>query len=113
MRRNLHAGKRQSGGLNLKILTDDELDEIHLATLEVLEETGLLFDDDEALEVLDGGGAIIDKKNNIAKFPPLCGGRCYPLGTFKTSPGRTQSQKRLRYGEQPGRVYQFWRRGFY
>jgi len=43
LRRNLHAGKRQSGGLNLKIFTDDELDEIHLATLEVLEETGLLF----------------------------------------------------------------------
>ncbi len=70
MRRNVHAGKRQSGGLSLKIFTDDEFDEIHLATLEVLEETGLLFDDDEALEVLDGGGAIIDKKNKIAKFPP-------------------------------------------
>ena len=50
MRRNLHAGKRHSGGLNLKVFTDDELDEIHLATLEVLKETGLLFDDDEALE---------------------------------------------------------------
>ena len=90
MRRNLHAGKRQSGGLNLKILTDDELDEIHLATLEVLEETGLLFDDDEALEVLDGGGAIIDKKKQHRKISPLCGGRCHPLGTFKTVASRTQ-----------------------
>ena len=70
MKRNLHAGKMQSGGLSLKIFTDDELDEIHLATLEVLEETGLFFDDDEALEILDGGGAIIDKKSKIAKFPP-------------------------------------------
>ncbi len=91
MRRNLHAGKRQSGGLNLKIFTDDELDEIHLATLEVLEKTGLFFGDDEALEVLDGGGAIIDKKSKIAKFPPLCGGRCHPIGTFKTSSGWAQS----------------------
>ena len=70
MRRNLHAGKRQSGGLGLHIFTDDELDEIHLATLEVLEHTGLFFEDEEALEVLDGGGALIDKKNKIAKFPP-------------------------------------------
>ena len=69
MKRNLHAGKRQSGGLGLNILTDDELDEIHLATLEVLENTGLFFEDEEALEVLDGGGALIDKKNKIAKFP--------------------------------------------
>ena len=48
----------------------DELDEIHLATLEVLEKTGLRFDDQEALEVLDGGGAIVDQKTRIVKFPP-------------------------------------------
>lgn len=70
MKRNLYAGKSLSGGLGLKIFTDDELDDIHLATLEVLESTGLLFDDDEALEVLYSGGAVIDKKNKIAKFPP-------------------------------------------
>ena len=70
MKRNIYAGKSLSGGLGLKIFTDDELDDIHRATLEVLEKTGLLFDDDEALEVLDGGGAVIDKKNKIAKFPP-------------------------------------------
>ena len=71
MKRNLHAGKRQNGGLGLKVFTDDELYEIHLATLEVLEKTGLLFDDEEALEVLDGGGAIIDKSSKIVKFPPF------------------------------------------
>jgi len=70
LKRNLHAGKRQSGGLGLKLFTDEELEEIHLATLEVLEKTGLLFDDEEALDVLDGSGAIIDRKNRIAKFPP-------------------------------------------
>ena len=71
LKRNLFAGKRQSGGLGLKLFSDEELEEIHLATIEVLEKTGLLFDDDEALEVLDGGGAIIDKKNRIAKLPPF------------------------------------------
>ena len=70
MKRNLFAGKRQSGGLGLKLFSDEELEQIHLATLEVLEKTGLLFDDEEALEVLDGGGAIIDKGTKIAKLPP-------------------------------------------
>jgi trimethylamine--corrinoid protein Co-methyltransferase len=69
LKRNIYAGKSLSGGLGLKVFTNDELDDIHRATLEVLEKTGLLFDDDEALEVLDGGGAVIDKKNKIAKFP--------------------------------------------
>jgi trimethylamine--corrinoid protein Co-methyltransferase len=70
LKRNIFAGKRQSGGLGLNLFTNDELEEIHMATLEVLEKTGLLFDDDEALEVLDGGGATIDKNTRIAKLPP-------------------------------------------
>jgi len=70
LKRNLHAGKKPAGGLGFKVFTEDELYEIHLATLEVLENTGLLFDDEEALEVLYGSGAVIDKKNRIAKFPP-------------------------------------------
>jgi trimethylamine--corrinoid protein Co-methyltransferase len=70
LKRNLHAGKKLAGGLGFNVFTEDELYEIHLATLEVLENTGLLFDDEEALAVLHGGGAVIDKKNRIAKFPP-------------------------------------------
>lgn len=70
MRRNLHAGKRQSGGLSLNIFTREELDEIHFATLEVLEHTGLLIDNDEALEMFHGAGASVDKQKRIVKMPP-------------------------------------------
>jgi trimethylamine--corrinoid protein Co-methyltransferase len=70
LKRNLHAGKRQSGGLGLKIFTDDELYEIHLATLEVLQKTGLFIESEEALDILDGGGAIVDPKKKVVKFPP-------------------------------------------
>ena len=70
MKRNLHAGKKQSGGLGLKIFTDDELYEIHLATLEVLQKTGLFIEGEEALDILDGGGAIVDPKKKVVKFPP-------------------------------------------
>ena len=70
MSRNINAAKKRNGSLGFQIFTEDELYEIHLATLEVLEHTGLFFDDEEALEVLDGGGVVIDKKNRVAKFPP-------------------------------------------
>ncbi len=69
MKRNLQAGKKQSGGFSLNVFNDDECNEIHLATLEVLEKTGVFVEDEEAMEVLHGGGAIIDSKNKIVKFP--------------------------------------------
>ena len=70
MKRNLHAGKRQSGGFSLNVFSDDELYEIHLATLEVLEKTGVFVEDPEALAVFDGGGAHIDSAKKVVKFPP-------------------------------------------
>jgi len=70
MKRTLHAGKTQRAGLGLRIFSDDELNDIHLATLEVLEHTGVFVENKEALEILDGGGAVIDKSQNIAKLPP-------------------------------------------
>ena len=70
MKRNLHAGKQLSGGFSLNIFSDDELQEIHLATLEVMEKTGLYIEGEEALEIFHGGGATVDRKNKIVKFPP-------------------------------------------
>ena len=77
MIRSIHAGTKQTGGFSLNVFTDDELEDVHLATLEVLEKTGLSFDDDEALEILDGSGAKIDKKNRkpIRALADLVGGR--------------------------------------
>ena len=59
-----------SGGFSINVFTDDELYEIHLATLEVLQKTGLFVEDEEALEIFGGHGAIIDKQRKIAKLPP-------------------------------------------
>ena len=70
MRRNLHAGKRPNQGLRFEVFSEDDLEEIHLATLEILEKTGLYLADDEALEVMHGAGAKIDKTRNVAKIPP-------------------------------------------
>jgi len=68
--RNFHPGKQRSQGLGLNSLTEDELFDIHLATLEVLEKTGILIETEEALEVFGGAGAEVDRRNKIVKIPP-------------------------------------------
>ncbi len=70
MGRNLLAGKTSMGGFSLNVFTDDECDEIHLATLEVLEKTGMFVEDEEALEVFGSNGAQVDQEKKIVKLPP-------------------------------------------
>lgn len=70
MRRNLLAGKKSYGGFSLNIFTDDECYEIHLATLEVLKETGIFVEDEDALELLGSNGADVDRKTKVVKFKP-------------------------------------------
>ena len=68
--RNFHPGKHRSQGLGLRSLTDDELEDIHLATLEVLDKTGLSIETAEALDVFEDAGAAVDRTQNIVKIPP-------------------------------------------
>jgi trimethylamine--corrinoid protein Co-methyltransferase len=70
MQRKLKAGKRHSGGFSLNVFTDDEVHEIHLATMEVLKNTGVFVEDEEAMEVFDGGGCVADKKTRLVHIPP-------------------------------------------
>jgi len=64
-----HAGRSRSGGFSLDVFTLDELDDIHLATLEVLERTGVFVEDDEPLDIFSDGGCIIDPDKRIVRFP--------------------------------------------
>ena len=59
MKRNLHAGRRRSGGLRLDVFTEDEIADIHLATLDVLERTGVYVESEEAQEIFAGAGARV------------------------------------------------------
>ncbi len=70
MKRRLKAGKMRNSGTSLNILTDDEVHEIHLATLEVLKDTGVFVESDKAIEIFDGGGCKVDRKTKTVKFPP-------------------------------------------
>ena len=70
MKRNPHAGRRRGGGLSLNVFTQDELDDIHLATLRVLERTGVFVEAEEALAIFAGGGCVVDRERRIVKIPP-------------------------------------------
>jgi len=64
--------KRNPSGImggQFKVLTTDQLQKIHFATLEVLFRTGIKFEAEEALKVLHDGGADVDYKTQIAKIP--------------------------------------------
>ena len=69
MLRRRKTGINRNSGFSLNVMTDDEANEIHLATLEVMKETGVFVESEEALEVLNGGGCRVDTKTKTVKFP--------------------------------------------
>jgi trimethylamine--corrinoid protein Co-methyltransferase len=70
MIRGLQPGINNLEGWGLNMFTDDQLYEIHLATLDVLQNYGVGVYCDEALEIFDGGGAVVDRERNHVKIPP-------------------------------------------
>ena len=71
MKRNLQAGIQLNAGLSLNILTDDEVEQIHLGTLEILDQTGIFVEDERALDCFEKGGASVDRGSKVVKIPPL------------------------------------------
>ena len=53
----------------LKLVSDEEIQNIHQNTLQVLEEVGLCFEDQEALNLLADNGCIVNRDKMIAKIP--------------------------------------------
>lgn len=69
MKRGFHAGLNERRGFSLNMFSQDELQEIHYATLEVLEHEGIKVFCDEAMAILDGAGAYVDRATNTVRFP--------------------------------------------
>lgn len=61
---------KQHQRFSLNSFDDDQLYEIHLATLAVLEKTGIFVETQEALEIFGGAGAEVDHEKKIVKIPP-------------------------------------------
>lgn len=53
----------------LEILTEEQIEEIHKATLEVLRETGIRFENDWALNFFRKNGCAVDEGNMRVRFP--------------------------------------------
>ena len=56
MKRNLSAGLNDITGARLDLFSEDSLDQLHRATLEVLSEVGMEIGSKEALECYEKGG---------------------------------------------------------
>ncbi|MFN2237062.1 MAG: trimethylamine methyltransferase family protein [Anaerolineales bacterium] len=53
----------------IEILTQDEIEQIHQATLEVLSEVGVRFPQERILAMLEERGALVDRETGIARLP--------------------------------------------
>jgi len=54
----------------LSCLSDDDLDAIHTATLEILQQTGVRVESDEAMDIFKQSGASVDREKKLVKIPP-------------------------------------------
>jgi len=65
----------------VEILSEDEIASIHQTSLKILEEIGIVFNDDEAVEVFKNGGALVGDDGNVRI------GRELVAEALRTAPG--------------------------
>ncbi len=72
MTRKFKAGFHNISGFGLKSLSDNEVDFIHQATLQVFQYTGLKIYGEEAMEIFHGAGAVVKKVEDhaVVKISP-------------------------------------------
>jgi trimethylamine---corrinoid protein Co-methyltransferase len=69
MKRNLHAGRGRREGIGVVPFTQDDCEDVHLATLEVLRETGVYVEDEKARRLLAEGGCDTSDERGVVKIP--------------------------------------------
>lgn len=70
MVRNPRSNYTQKHGISLNMYSNDELQQIHLATLEVLWKEGVHIGSDEALDLFADGGALVDRSTHKVRIHP-------------------------------------------
>jgi trimethylamine--corrinoid protein Co-methyltransferase len=55
---------------SLRVLSDEELKQVHEASLVILEKTGMLIDHKEVRDLLEEAGAKVNHAKKIVKYPP-------------------------------------------
>lgn len=69
MKRNLQSAALQSSGLGLKLFSENDMEHLHSAVLEILSTIGVHFESKEALDCLADTGAVVDYETGIVKLP--------------------------------------------
>ncbi|NIM96558.1 MAG: Trimethylamine methyltransferase MttB, partial [candidate division Zixibacteria bacterium] len=64
-----YANVLRAGSFGLNVFSDDDLEHIHLATLDVLWSIGIKVKSPKAREILGDNGCVVDKKTEIVKIP--------------------------------------------
>jgi trimethylamine--corrinoid protein Co-methyltransferase len=54
----------------IKVLTDPQVEALHRATLAVLDRTGVKFESERALKLLEQNGCRVDFESHLARIPP-------------------------------------------
>ena len=93
-------------GGHLKILTQNEIEEIHQRALDVLQEIGCYFEHEEVLALFEKHGAMVDHSTGIVKLPETWWSRLCGLPFFAAS-CRPGPEERYPCGRGPGL---FWSR---
>ena len=65
-----NANLLQAGSFGLNVFSPDDLEQIHMATLDVLWNIGLQVKSSNARKILGDNGCVIDEKREIVKIPP-------------------------------------------
>jgi len=78
MRRSIKSGIDSTTGFGLYAFSHDDLESIHDATLQILQDTGIKVMSEAALEIFHGGGASVERFNGygIVKIPPYLVEEC-------------------------------------
>jgi len=66
----MHSNYVQFNTPQFHILSDKQIEELHLATLQILERTGVTFECQEAIEILGNAGADVSNPDRV-KIPSL------------------------------------------
>jgi trimethylamine--corrinoid protein Co-methyltransferase len=53
----------------LDVLTQDQVAQIHDGAMQVLETTGVVFDSNQAVQILEAGGCSVERSGNRVRFP--------------------------------------------
>jgi trimethylamine---corrinoid protein Co-methyltransferase len=69
LRRSKAAGGSMFEGFGISCMSEEAIDRIHDATLEVLKFTGIRVYSDDALEIYHGGGCTVDRETQTVFFP--------------------------------------------